>query len=64
MDLPDENRRLPTRGVAYRNDIEKCIECYIYADFSSGWDQADYSNAENVMLHTGYVIMYVECPVL
>ena len=38
--------------------------CYGYAKFSSGWDQEDYNNVENVMSRTGYVIKYVGCPVL
>ena len=58
VDLPDGNWRLTTCGVVYRPNIEKGIECYIDANFAGGWDQADADNAENVMLHTRYVITY------
>ena len=58
VDLPDVNWRLSARGVVYRPNIEKGIECYVYYEFSSGWSQADAHNAENVMSRTGYVITY------
>ena len=64
MDLPDGNWRLSTRGVVYKTDKEKCIECYIDSDFVGVWAQKDADNAENVMLHIGYVTMYMGCPVL
>ena len=64
VDLTDINQQSTTRGVVYRPDIEKLIECYVDANFSSGWAQIDADNAENVMLRTGYVIMYVGCTVL
>ena len=64
MGLPDGNRRLTTRGVVYKPDIEKGIESYVDADFSGGWDQAYDDNAKSFIPRTGCVIMYVECPVL
>ena len=64
VDSPDGNIRLITRGVVYHPNIEKFIECYIDDVFYSGWYQADSDNAENVMSHTGFVMMYVGCPVL
>ena len=53
VDLPDRNRRLNTHGVVYRNDIETGIECYVDADFASGWAQSDSDNAENVISRMG-----------
>ena len=64
VDLPDRNRRLTTRGLSYRPDIEKFIDCYIGADFSDGWAQSDADNAETFISLTGYVISYVVCPVI
>ena len=64
VDLPDDNRRLSARRIAYKNNKERCNRCYIYADFYGGWDQADANNAENFMSRMGYVIMYAGCPVL
>ena len=64
MYLPDGNWQLTTHGVVYKPDIENIIECYVYANFYGGLSQADANNAENVMSHTGYVIMYAVCIVL
>ena len=64
MDLPDGNQRLNICGVVYNNDIEKCTECYVDADFSGGWAQADADNAEKIISRTRYVITYAVCPVL
>ena len=52
------------RGIIYKPDRSKGLECYVDADFAGGWTQADASNAENVVSRTGYVIMYANCPIL
>ena len=62
VDLLYINIQLTTCGVVYRTDKEKVIECYVYADFSSGWDKSDADNVENVMSRTGYVITYAGFP--
>ena len=51
-------------GVIFRPDIEKFGNCYVDAGFSGGQAQSDADNVENFVLRTGYVIMYVGCPVL
>ncbi len=43
------------RGMIYKPDCSKGLECYT---------QADASNAENVLSRTGYVIMHASCPIL
>ena len=45
-------------------NIDKGIKCYVDAKFPGGWAQANTDNAENIMSHTGYLIMYVGCPLL
>ncbi len=52
------------RGIIYKPDVKKGLECHVDADFAGGWLQADTENAENVLLRTGYVIMYADCPIL
>ena len=52
------------RGIIYKPDCSKGLECYVDADFAGGWIQANASNAENVLSRTGYVIMYANCPIL
>ena len=37
VDLLDENVRLTRHGVFYNTNIEKGIECYVDANFCSGW---------------------------
>ena len=64
VDLIDVKWRLSTHGVVYKHDKEKVIECYVYANFSGGWAQADSNNAENFMSRTLYVIMSAEFPLL
>ena len=52
-----------SRGIIYKHDNSKVLECYVDADFTGGWTQADADNAANVMSITGYVIMYAGCPI-
>ena len=64
VDLPYLNWRLTTCGLVYRPDIENVIDCYVDDEFYGGWDQADDSNAENVMSCTVYITTYTGCPLL
>ena len=50
-------------GIIYNPDTQKGLECYVDADFAGGWQQADSSDAENVMSRTSMVIMYANCPI-
>ena len=52
-----------TIGIIYKPDKSRGLECYVDADFSGGWTQANADNAENVMSRTGYSIMYAVCPI-
>ena len=45
-------------GIIYNPNTQKDLECYVDADFAGGWQQADSSDAENVISQTGMVIMY------
>ena len=51
------------RGLIYKPDRSKGLKCYVDADFAGGWSQADSANPDNVLWHTGYVIMYANCPI-
>ena len=64
VDLQDRNRQLTKRGVFYRPDIEKNIECYVDSEFYGGWSQVDANNVKNIMSNTGYIITNAGCPVL
>lgn len=51
------------RGILYKPDKTKGLECYVDADFAVGWQKADADSASNVMSRTGYVLMYAGCPI-
>ena len=42
-------------GIIYNPDKNKGLECFVDADFAGGWQQADSSDAENVMSRTGKI---------
>jgi hypothetical protein len=41
------------RGIIYKPDKTKVLECYIDEDFAGGWLQADADIAENILSCTG-----------
>ena len=51
------------KGIKYKVDLSKGLECYVDADFAGGWQKADADSASNVMSRTGYVLMYAGCPI-
>ena len=51
------------KGIVFKPDPTKGLECFVDADFAGNWDKADASNADAVMSRTGYVIMYAGCPI-
>ena len=50
-------------GIVYNPYITKGLECYVYADFAGGWQQADSHKPDNVLSRTGMVIMYANYPI-
>ena len=51
------------RGIKFKPDSSKGIECFVDADFAGAWDKADADNPENVLSRTGFIIFYCGCPV-
>ena len=51
------------RGIVFRPDVSKGIECYVDADFSGNWNAADSEDPENVLSRTGFIIYYGGCPI-
>ena len=51
------------KGITFKPDPNKGLECFVDADFAGGWNKGDASNADAVLSRTGYVIMYAGCPV-
>ena len=46
------------KGMIYRPDITRGLECYVDADFSGGWKDGNNDSPESVLSRTGFVIMY------
>ena len=51
------------KGLIFRPDISKGLECYVDADFAGGWKDGDHSSPESVLSRTGFVIMFAGCPI-
>ena len=51
------------KGIVYRPDPTRGLECHVDADFAGGWDSGDTSNPESVLSRTGFVISYAGCPI-
>jgi hypothetical protein len=51
------------KGIIFRPDLSKGLECYVDADFAGGWKDGDHDSPESVLSRTGYVIMFAGCPI-
>ena len=51
------------KGIHYKPDSTRGLECYVDADFAGGWSSGEYTNPECVLSRTGFVIMYAGCPI-
>ena len=51
------------KGIIFEPDESKGLECFVDADFAEGWSTTDSTDADNVMPRTGFIIMYVNCPI-
>ena len=51
------------KGLIFRPDLSKGLECYVDADFAGGWRDGDQESPESVLSRTGFVIIYAGCPV-
>ena len=53
-----------TKGVLFKPDKTKGIECFVDADFAGSWQIEDSQDPISAMSRTGYVICFAGCPVL
>ena len=51
------------RGIIYKPDKTRGIECFVDASFAPGWDPRHADDPGNVLSRTGFVIFYAGCPV-
>lgn len=52
------------RGIQFRPDKSKGIQCYVDTDFAGGWNKDDPNNAQSALSRTGYIVFYAGCPML
>ena len=52
------------KGLIFKPDLSRGIECFVDADFAGSWNAIDAENPANVLSRTGYVIMYAGCPLV
>ena len=52
------------RGIRFKPDKSRGVECFVDADFAGSWTKEDSGNPANVLSRTGYVIFYYGCPVV
>ena len=52
------------RGIIFRPDKDRGLECYVDADFHGDCAKSDPDDADNVLSRTGYVIFYADYPLL
>jgi hypothetical protein len=51
------------KGIIYRPDPTRGLECHVDADFAGGWTTGETSNPAACLSRTGYVISYAGCPI-
>ena len=51
------------KGLLFKPNKEKGLECYVDADFAGGWANANASDADSILSRTGFVILYHNCPI-
>jgi len=51
------------KGIVFRPDHSRGLECHVDADFAGGWTGGDSTNPETVLSRTGFVISYAGCPI-
>ena len=47
------------KGMIFRPDTSRGLECYGDADLAGGWKDGDHTSAESVLSRTGFIIMFV-----
>jgi len=52
------------KGLIFKPDSSKSLDCYVDADFAGSWSHADVQDASSVLSRSGYVIMFARCPIM
>jgi len=57
-------KQTPGEGIVLNPDSTKGIQCFVDADFASGWSSSDCEEPSSVYSRTGFIIMYAGCPLV
>jgi hypothetical protein len=57
-------KQTPKEGLILRPDSSRGIQCFVDADFASGWSSVDCDEPSSVYSRTGFVIMFAGCPLI
>jgi hypothetical protein len=57
-------KRTSNEGIILRPDSTKGIQCFVDADFASGWTSSDCDEPSSVYSRAGFIIMYAGCPLV
>ena len=52
------------KGIIFKPNMEKGLECYVDADFAGGWSKEDVDQPDTVLSRTGFVVFYAGCPLV
>ena len=52
------------KGFVMRPDTTKGIEVFVDADFAGNWDKHDTANSDTARSRHGYIIKYMNCPIV
>jgi hypothetical protein len=53
------------KGLIFRPDTTKSIDCYVDADFSGNWDKVEAPNdSDTARSRTGFIITFAGCPLV
>ena len=51
------------KGIIFKPDTSRGLECHVDADFAGGFTSGDTTNPKSVLSRTGFVISYAGCPI-
>ena len=57
-------RRTKDQGIILKPNKKLRLECYVDADFASGWEPDQALDPRACLSQTGYVIFYANCPII
>ena len=57
-------KNTPGKGIVFKTDKNKGLECYVDADFAGNWDPKDTQNKDTARSRHGYIISYAGRPLI